>query len=61
MTVQHSLNPPPPPPAVFLHAVLSRAEVSRAEARWLPRSSKQLVAALPNNTGKHDVRQQGSP
>jgi hypothetical protein len=37
------------------------AEVSRAEARWLPRSSKQLLAALPNNTGKHDVRQQGSP
>jgi hypothetical protein len=31
-----------PPPAVFLHAMPSRAEVSRAEARWLLRSSKQL-------------------
>jgi hypothetical protein len=53
-TAQHSVNTPPPP-AVFLHAVLSRAEVSRAKARWLLRSSKQLLAVLPNNTGKRDV------
>jgi hypothetical protein len=55
-TAQHLVNTPPPPPAVFLHAVPSRAEVSRsepsrAEARWLLRSSKQLLAALPNNSG----------
>jgi hypothetical protein len=31
-----------PPPAVFLHALPRRAEVSRAEAHWLLRSSKQL-------------------
>jgi hypothetical protein len=43
-----------PPPAVFLHAVPSRAEVSRsersrAEALWLLRSSKQFLTALPSN------------
>jgi hypothetical protein len=41
----------PSPPAVFLHAVTKSAEPSRAEARWLLRNSKQLLAALPNNTG----------
>jgi hypothetical protein len=51
---------------VFLHAVPKSAEVSlsqasRAEARWLLQSSKQLLAAFPNNPGKHDVRQQDSP
>jgi hypothetical protein len=39
--------------AVFLHAVPSRAEESRAEARWLLCSNKQLSAALPSNTCKH--------
>jgi hypothetical protein len=41
--------------AVFLRAMPCRAEVSRAEARWLLRSNKQLSAVLPSNACKHGV------
>jgi hypothetical protein len=56
-TAHHSVTPPLP--AVFLHAVLSKAEVSLAEARWLLRKSKQLwqrCLATPVNTTSDNRR-----
>jgi hypothetical protein len=62
--VTHSRYAKHPPPAVFLHAVPSRAEVSRsepsrAEARCLLRKSKQFwqrCLATPVNTMSDDWR-----
>jgi hypothetical protein len=54
-----SLGKHPPPPAVSLHAVPSRAEVSRAKAGWSLRSSKELLTALlatPVNMTSHNSK-----
>lgn len=44
--------------ATVRKAVFLRTVPSRAEARWLLRSNKQLSAVLPSNACKHDVKQQ---
>jgi hypothetical protein len=58
--VTHSRYAIHPPPTVFLHAMPSRAEVSRAEARQLLRGNKQLwqrCVTTPVNTEADNRRQ----